>query len=103
MAVRYERSVEPVRTDGRDIDTDVAVLSGEAANQEASGSSDEHIRSIAQTWQQLPEPRRSDPTYYDRPLLKESVWTWAIPTYYFVGGLSGAALVLGAAAQLRRS
>jgi formate-dependent nitrite reductase membrane component NrfD len=59
--------------------------------------------SITQTWQQLPEPRRSDPTYYDRPLLKEPVWEWAIPTYYYVGGLAGAALVLGAAVRLRHS
>ncbi|HEX7361836.1 MAG TPA: NrfD/PsrC family molybdoenzyme membrane anchor subunit [Bryobacteraceae bacterium] len=45
----------------------------------------------------------TDPTYYDRPLLQESVWTWAIPAYYFVGGLAGSALVLAAAAQLRKS
>ncbi len=103
MAVRYKNSVEPVHTDGRDIDLDVAVLSGEAANQEASGSSDKHIQSIAQTWEKLPEPQRNDPTYYDRPLLKEPIWEWAIPTYYYVGGLTGAALVLGAAAQMTRS
>ncbi|MGH9583974.1 MAG: NrfD/PsrC family molybdoenzyme membrane anchor subunit, partial [Bryobacteraceae bacterium] len=36
-------------------------------------------------------------------LLNESVWSWAIPAYYFVGGLAGAALVLAAAAQLRKS
>ncbi|MGH9609257.1 MAG: NrfD/PsrC family molybdoenzyme membrane anchor subunit [Bryobacteraceae bacterium] len=45
----------------------------------------------------------TDPTYYDRPLLQESVWTWAIPAYYFAGGLTGSALVLAAAAQLRKS
>lgn len=39
-------------------------------------------------------------TYYDRPLLKEPVWEWMIPAYYYVGGLTGASLVLGAAAQL---
>lgn len=103
MAVRYKKSIEPVHTDGRDIDIDVATLSGEAANQQASGSSDKHIQSIAEPWDRLPEPRRSDPTYYDRPLLKEPIWQWSIPTYYFVGGLTGAALVLGAALQLKRS
>ncbi len=41
----------------------------------------------------------TDLTYYDRPLLNEPVWEWAVPAYYFVGGLTGAALVLGAAAQ----
>ena len=39
-------------------------------------------------------------TYYDRPLLKEPVWEWMVPAYYYVGGLTGASLVLGAAAQL---
>ncbi len=102
-AVRYKKSVEPVYTDGRDIDLDVAQLSGEAANQESSGSSDAHIKNMAQTWEHLPEPRVADPTYYDRPLLNEPIWEWAVPTYYYVGGLTGAALVLGAAAQIGRS
>ena len=39
-------------------------------------------------------------TYYDRPLLKESVWGIDIPLYYFTGGAAGAALALGAAVQL---
>jgi formate-dependent nitrite reductase membrane component NrfD len=39
-------------------------------------------------------------TYYDRPLLKAPVWEWMVPAYYYVGGLTGASLVLGAAAQL---
>ncbi len=41
----------------------------------------------------------SDPTYYDRPVLKEPVWIWAVPAYFYVGGTAGAAAVLGAAAQ----
>ncbi len=99
MIARYKKSVEPVYTDGRDIDLDVAVLSGEAANQESSGSSDRHIKSMAQTWQRVPGRLPDDPTYYDRPLLNEPIWEWAIPLYYYVGGLSGASLVLGAAVQ----
>lgn len=102
-AVRYKKSVEPVRTDGRDIDLEVAELSGEAANQESSGSSDQHLKTIAQTWPQLPEPQRRDPTYYDRPLLKEPVWEWEVPAYFYVGGLAGGALILAAAAQLNHS
>ncbi len=39
-------------------------------------------------------------TYYDRPLLKEPVWIWTVPAYFYAGGVAGAALVLGAAAQL---
>ncbi len=102
MMVRYKDSVDPIETDARDIDSEVALLIGEAASQESSGASDQHIRGMAQTWQELPEPQ-PDPTYYDRPLLNASVWGWAIPTYYYVGGLAGGALALAAAAQLRRS
>jgi formate-dependent nitrite reductase membrane component NrfD len=39
-------------------------------------------------------------TYHDLPLLKPPVWTWEVPTYFFVGGAAGAASVIGAAAQL---
>ncbi len=39
-------------------------------------------------------------TYYDLPLLKPPVWTWEVPTYFFVGGAAGAAAVLAAAAQI---
>jgi hypothetical protein len=37
--------------------------------------------------------------YHGLPLLKGPVWTWEIPTYFFVGGAAGAAAVLAAAAQ----
>jgi hypothetical protein len=56
---------------------------------------------MAALWSALPETD-ADPTYYDRPVLKESVWSLDIPLYYFVGGAAGAALTLGAAAQLTR-
>ena len=39
-------------------------------------------------------------SYHGLPLLKGPVWTWEVPTYFFVGGAAGAAAVLGAAAQL---
>src|SRR5438270_6044315 len=41
-----------------------------------------------------------DRGYYGLPFLKEPVWTWEVPAYFFVGGAAGAAAVLGAAAQL---
>ena len=103
MTVRYRKSVEPVYTDGRDIDVQVAELTGEAADQQTSGIPGKHIEKDSWTWTQLPEPNASDPTYYDRPLLNKSVWTWAIPAYYYVGGLAGGCLVLAAAVQLKRS
>src|SRR5205823_11900804 len=86
----------------RNIDVRMAELSGEAASQESSGSGDEHITGLAETWRQPPQTQRADPTYYDRPLLKEPVWDWAIPVYFYAGGLAGAALVLAAAVQLSR-
>lgn len=33
-----------------------------------------------------PIPRR--PGYYGEPVVKPPVWTWEIPLYLFVGGLS---------------
>jgi len=39
-------------------------------------------------------------TYYDRPAIKEPVWTWEVPAYFYLGGVAGAAAVIGAALQL---
>jgi Polysulphide reductase, NrfD len=43
-------------------------------------------------------------SYYGRPIIKPPVWTWEIPTYFFVGGTAGAAnaLALGARATGNR-
>lgn len=32
--------------------------------------------------------------YYGKPILKPPVWTWEIPVYFFIGGLSGMAAVI---------
>jgi hypothetical protein len=29
------------------------------------------------------------PSYYGRPVIKEPVWSWEIPWYFFTGGLAG--------------
>src|SRR5215213_5895582 len=39
-------------------------------------------------------------SYYGRPVLKEPVWTWKIPWYFFTGGLAGASSNLAAVARL---
>jgi hypothetical protein len=39
-------------------------------------------------------------SYYGRPVLKDTVWGPAIPSYLFLGGLAGASSVLAAGAQL---
>ena len=43
-------------------------------------------------------PPTSQTTYYDRPVLKDPVWIWAVPAYFYAGGVAGAAAVLAAAA-----
>ncbi|HET7572885.1 MAG TPA: NrfD/PsrC family molybdoenzyme membrane anchor subunit [Gaiellaceae bacterium] len=39
-------------------------------------------------------------SYYGRPVIKEPVWTWEIPCYFFTGGLAGASAVLSTTAKL---
>jgi formate-dependent nitrite reductase membrane component NrfD len=87
------------QTDFREIDTSIAILEGEAAQQEVKHE-DRHVARVAEKgWPAVPTVEQ-DATYYDRPMLKEPVWIWAVPLYFYVGGLSGAALTLGAAAQI---
>jgi formate-dependent nitrite reductase membrane component NrfD len=98
--VRYASSVDPVTTDGRDVDTALAALTGEAARQEVRRA-DRRIEELApEPWDRVPQTAGPEPTYYDVPMLKPSVWSIDIPIYYFLGGTAGAALTLGAAIQL---
>ena len=83
----------------RDIDSDVATLDGEGAQQQVRRR-DRHLEQVTpQPWNRIPDSGQ-DPTYYDRPLLKKSVWSIDIPLYYFLGGAAGAAMTLGSALQL---
>jgi len=102
IETRYRKSVEPIETDGRDIDSALGVLVGEGA-QQVAGRIDPHTLRAAETLTELPMPRPGDPAYYDRPMLKEPVWESVVPLYYYFGGAAGASLVIGAAAQLDRS
>lgn len=48
-----------------------------------------------------PFPQPSTETgYYALPLLKPPVWTWEVPTYFFVGGAAGAASMIALAARI---
>ncbi|HEY1340161.1 MAG TPA: NrfD/PsrC family molybdoenzyme membrane anchor subunit [Bryobacteraceae bacterium] len=86
--------------DGRNVDTAIATLGGEAAQQVVTGA-DERLERIAPApWPEAPRIGGDDTTYYGRPLLKPPVWSIDIPIYYFLGGTAGAALTLGAALQL---
>jgi len=87
-------------SDGRHIAQDLGALLGEGAQQRIQRT-EEAYPSRSFVWRDLPSHsfQAVDPTYYDRPLLKEPVWIWAVPVYFYVGGTAGAAAVLGAAAQ----
>jgi hypothetical protein len=90
--------------DGRNIDPSLGVLAGEGSDQAVPErrARSEGAQPLA-VWDQIPSAdggRREDPSYYDRPVLKEPVWIWAVPAYFYAGGAAGAAAVLGAAAQL---
>jgi DMSO reductase anchor subunit len=40
-------------------------------------------------------------SYYGQPVIKEPVWTWEIPCYFFTGGLAGASATIAYLAELR--
>jgi DMSO reductase anchor subunit len=86
--------------DGRHVDPALGLLAGEGAQQrvETTGGA---WPTRTWVWRDLPSDSAAiaDPTYYDRPVLKEPVWIWAVPAYFYVGGTAGAAAVLAAAAQ----
>jgi hypothetical protein len=53
-----------------------------------------------------PEPEAVTPedgirSYHGQPVLKEPIWSWEIPTYFFAGGMAGASAGLAFCAGLR--
>ena len=86
--------------DGRNVDASLGTLSGEAATQ-ITPSSKHDADLHAQAFSEVPSRQSFEsPTYYGHPVLKQPVWIWSIPTYFYVGGLAGVGAALGAAAQL---
>jgi formate-dependent nitrite reductase membrane component NrfD len=86
--------------DGRNIDPRLGVLSGEGAGQ-ATLSSKYDVALQSQSFPYVPSQQdRTSPAYYDVPLLKQPVWIWSIPAYFYVGGVAGVGATLGAAVQL---
>ena len=81
--------------DGRYIDPALGTLSGEAAHQLVRGAPQACEAAVG-----APRAHHGEVNYYDRPVIKKSVWCWTVPAYYYVGGLSGGAAVLGASATL---
>jgi formate-dependent nitrite reductase membrane component NrfD len=91
--------------EGRFVDPDVGLLEGEAAEQAVPPDREKAEGSAAHdVWKGIPSSdggrAREDPTYYERPVLKEPTWIWAVPAYFYAGGTAGAAAVLGAIAQI---
>jgi formate-dependent nitrite reductase membrane component NrfD len=90
-----------MKGDGRFIDPTLGTLGGEAAEQSTPAE-----RAFAEgspefaTASKTPIESYESNTYFERPVVKEPVWIWAVPAYFYVGGVAGAASVLGAAAQV---
>jgi hypothetical protein len=94
-----ETDAHPPPRDGRNVDERLGILAGEGALQ--------NVEEIDAGRPYERRPWRADSTsdessYYGIPMLKESVWKWPIPLYFYVGGLAGGSAVLSAAALLRR-
>jgi formate-dependent nitrite reductase membrane component NrfD len=90
------------RKDGRDIDPGIGALLGEGSLQRVRAPKDGDERRRYPVRRDADEATAGElgPTYYGLPVLKEPVWKWDIPAYFFTGGLAGASAVLGAAAQV---
>ncbi|HEV2851541.1 MAG TPA: NrfD/PsrC family molybdoenzyme membrane anchor subunit [Thermoanaerobaculia bacterium] len=86
--------------DGRHIAPDLGLLTGEGSQQRI-GTAGEAFPSRTFIWRDLPSHsfEEEQPTYYGRPVLKEPVWIWSVPVYFYVGGTAGASAVLAAAAH----
>jgi formate-dependent nitrite reductase membrane component NrfD len=89
-------------TIGREMDAELAVLSGEGAQQRVKQPEPDTGTPVP-LWQTLPsqgEERRLD--YYRLPLLKEPVWVWSVPAYFYVGGVAGGTALLAALLHRRK-
>lgn len=96
-------SKEQAAGDGRHIDPALGTLIGEGAQQRHESPRTHPDREPFHVWPQQPtasQKTADGPTYYDRPVIKEPVWIWTVPLYFFIGGAAGAASVLGAVAQV---
>lgn len=82
----------------RHLNPSLGLLLGEGSHQEVGPDT----KSPSEVSGQIPS-RFQDanyPTYYGKPVIKSPVWIWAVPAYFYVGGVAGGSMVLGAAAQI---
>lgn len=92
------------REDGRNVDGSLGALSGEGSDQRVARSEERLDQLAREAWNHVPTrpapgARAPNETYYDRPVVKQTVWKWYVPAYFYAGGVSGAAATLGAIAR----
>jgi formate-dependent nitrite reductase membrane component NrfD len=89
--------------DGRNVDPTLGTLSGEGSQIQVRRPS-APVPAEREVARERPTVLldATAPSYYGLPMLKESVWTWMIPAYFFVGGASGASSLLATMLELRR-
>jgi formate-dependent nitrite reductase membrane component NrfD len=93
--------------DGRNVDPRVATLEGEAAGQQVTSLERANpvasfplpVLAASRLTEGLEAPQAS-PTYYELPVVKGPVWIWSVPTYFFVGGVSGISSTLASVVRL---
>ncbi|MGI8961960.1 MAG: NrfD/PsrC family molybdoenzyme membrane anchor subunit [Bryobacteraceae bacterium] len=89
-----------IHDDGRNVDPKIGALTGEAASQ-AVLATKKDIALHSQAFPYVPSQQSVDsPTYYGHPMLKQPVWIWSIPAYFYIGGVAGVGATFGGAAQL---
>ncbi|GEJ59022.1 NrfD/PsrC family molybdoenzyme membrane anchor subunit [Anaeromyxobacter diazotrophicus] len=86
--------------DGRNVDPELGALLGEGSHQRVKDLAPSPAAPRSDEVPSLAYEADRGRSYYGLPLLKEPVWRWYVPAYFYVGGVAGAAAALGAAAQL---
>jgi formate-dependent nitrite reductase membrane component NrfD len=79
--------------DVRGLDPLLAGIEGEGSQQRVGDEPPGALEPV-DVWKRVPG-RSTDLDYFGRPVLKEPVWIWTVPAYFYAGGAAGAAVVLG--------
>ncbi|QWV95441.1 polysulfide reductase NrfD [Geomonas oryzisoli] len=74
----------------------LALQTGEGAAQRVKHAEPD-AGGIVPLWREVPSQPRPAQDYYRLALLKEPVWIWSVPAYFYVGGVAGGGAVLAAA------
>lgn len=88
------------RGDGRNIDPELGELAGEGAHQEVREVEPPVPLRIPTEPPSRAGPSQEPPSYYGIPVVQEPVWVWSIAAYFYIGGVAGAASMLGLAADV---